>query len=113
MELSLKMSKPCCMEFIDGMNGNKGFYTNPLNKAWHTTIVEPDELLTLYPDDVTCTQTMTQLFCFDYWVSCCESPECCSTKTQTSQSLGHLWHLYTFVLQMKLKKILKVNLNGV
>ncbi len=65
---------------LSGMNENKGFYTNPLNKAWRATLIDSDEPLPLYPDDVTCTQTMAELFCIDYWVSRRESPECCNTK---------------------------------
>ena len=79
---------------LSGANENKGFYTNPLSKAWHRTIVEPDEPLPLYPGDATCTKTMTELFCFDYWVSRRENPECCNTK---KSDMSKPWPYMTFL----------------
>ena len=55
-----------------GNSENKGYYTNPITKAWNYTTINDNELLPLYaaPNQ----KTMTEIFCFDYWVKRRENP---------------------------------------
>ena len=55
-----------------GNSENKGYFTNPITRAWNYTTINGNELVPLYtaPNQ----KTMTEIFCFDYWVKRRENP---------------------------------------
>ena len=55
-----------------GNSENKGYYTNPITKAWNYTTINENELIPLYT--VPNSKSMTEIFCFDYWVKRRENP---------------------------------------
>ena len=60
-----------------GNSENKGYYTNPITKAWNYTTINDNELLPLYSTGTSMSpnqKTMTEIFCFDYWVKRRENP---------------------------------------